>query len=390
MKKTSFLEKVYGLKSAISFSHKIGIELELEAWIDRENEIREWENVIQKAINVTQFNPLVFIIGDYGMGKTLSLRKIVKDHEKDKDVLPIYLNFKSEEKVKKPGLDFIQRIFKNFDFDKLKITESKLAILKDIYPDVYYAFKHIFVPSKKLDEYLRRKLIHFLRGEVKLSIKEMREIKIVRNIVDVDVAKEYLIGLLYIILQNGYKVLLLAIDEFEYLFSIVPKSSQSIYLALLRSLKDLPGNVPEPLQKNIANLAMFIAISNDGLRRLTELEKLEKSTGGPIQPLMMRVERKITLGPLSKKDTRKLIEKRLSLDRIKGRYEKDPLIPFTTDFVEYIYKLTGGRPRDIIDRCDIVLDEGLQRRVPRLTASFARKVFQERGYTYDVGTEKNK
>ena len=160
------------------------------------NEIREWENVIQKAINVTQFNPLVFIIGDYGMGKTLSLRKIVKDHEKDKDVLPIYLNFKSEEKVKKPGLDFIQRIFKNFDFDKLKITESKLAILKDIYPDVYYAFKHIFVPSKKLDEYLRRKLIHFLRGEVKLSIKEMREIKIVRNIVDVDVAKEYLIGLL--------------------------------------------------------------------------------------------------------------------------------------------------------------------------------------------------
>jgi hypothetical protein len=131
-------------------------------------------------------------------------------------------------------------------------------------------------------------------------------------------------------------------------------------------------------------MALFIGLSEDGLRRLDELKKVGTSTGGPIKPLMRRVTDRVRLSPLNKKDSQALIEKRLSLIRTKERYEKDPLIPFTQHFVDYIFKLTGGRLADIIVRCDHVLDAGLERKVPRLNAEFAKEVFKEKGFIYEV------
>jgi gentisate 1,2-dioxygenase len=49
---------------------------------------------------------------------------------------------------------------------------------------------------------------------------------------------------------------------------------------------------------------------------------------------------------------------------------------------DYVNKLTGGKPSEIIERCDHTLDLGLERKVPRLTAKFAKEVFKERGFTY--------
>lgn len=112
------------------------------------------------------------------------------------------------------------------------------------------------------------------------------------------------------------------------------------------------------------------------------MEKRETSIGGPIQPLMRRVQSRIALKPFSKEGTEKLIEKRLSLNRTTGETEKDPLIPFTKDFVDYVFKLSAGKPSDIITRCDHVLDAGLETMTPKLTAEFAKQIFEKRGLTY--------
>ncbi|MEM3675327.1 MAG: hypothetical protein QXG08_07655, partial [Candidatus Methanomethyliaceae archaeon] len=180
-----------------------------------------------------------------------------------------------------------------------------------------------------------------------------------------------------------FSTLVLAVDEFEYLFSLVPRPSQAIYLALLRGLVDLFADIHEGLHGKIANMTFFIGISEDGWRRLEVSQDIETSTGGPIQPLMRRVTNRVRLKPLNKENSQALIEKRLSLNRVERVYEKDPLIPFTQDFVDYLFKLTGGRPSEIILRCDYVLDAGLERGVRRLTAEFAKEVFKEKGLTYD-------
>lgn len=55
----------------------------------------------------------------------------------------------------------------------------------------------------------------------------------------------------------------------------------------------------------------------------------------------------------------------------------EPLIPFTDDFVEYIFKNTRGEPRDIITQCGRVLDTGIAQRIPKLTKKFAQEVLEQ-------------
>ena len=376
-KNKSFMKEEYGL-SKMPFKARIATELELQAWVNREKELEKWNKILDDAVKTPTSNFLVFIIGDYGMGKTLSLLRIEKEAS-EKALFATYLNLLSEQRPRRPGLDFVLRIIRAIDFDDIKVSRKDIVFIKEIFPDVGNAFEKIYFPK---DDYEKRLATAFVKGEVTPTQSQLRLMNVIRKIIDVDIAKEYLTGLLYLLKTSGFSTLAVAVDEFEYLFSLVPRPSQSIYLALFRRLYDLPVRIPEELQSRIANMVLFVGVSEDGMRRLTELEDVERSTGGPIRPLMRRVADKVRLGALSKKYVKKLIERRLSLNRIKGKYEKEPLIPFTEDFVDYLNKLTGGRPSDVIERCDHVLDMGLDRRIPRLTAEFAKEVFKERGFIY--------
>lgn len=371
------MKEEYGL-TGMPFKARIATELELQAWVNREKELEKWNKILDDAVKTPTSNFLVFIIGDYGMGKTLSLLRIEKEAS-EKGLFSIYLNLLSEQRPRKPGLDFVLRIIRTIDFDKIKVSRKDIAFIGKIFPDVGNAFEKIYFPK---DEYEKRLATAFVKGEITPTQSQLRLMNVIRKIDDVDIAKEYLTALLYFLKTGGFSTLVVTVDEFEYLFSLVPKPSQSVYLALFRRLYDLPVRLPEELQSKIANMVIFLGVSEDGMRRLIELEDVERSTGGPIRPLMRRIAVKVLLGALSKKYVRELIEKRLSLNRVKGKYEKEPLIPFTEDFVDYINKMTGGRPSDVIERCDHTLDVGLDRRVPRLTAEFAKEVFKERGLTY--------
>ena len=130
----------------------------------------------------------------------------------------------------------------------------------------------------------------------------------------------------------------------------------------------------------IANMVYFIAVSEDGWTSLKEMEEKEKALGGPTVPLMERVDATITLEVFNQEITRDLIEKRLSYNRIEGKFQDKPLIPFDEKFVEYIYETTRGEPRDILTACSHVLDEGLSEKIPLLTKEFAEKALKEHGF----------
>jgi len=95
---------------------------------------------------------------------------------------------------------------------------------------------------------------------------------------------------------------------------------------------------------------------------------------------MRRIDVETTLLNFDRKNTEKLIKKVLSYNRITGKFEKDPLIPFTKDFVDYIYEITEGLPSAIKVRCAQVLDAGLADKVPLLDRKYAQKVLEERGF----------
>ncbi|MFQ5769005.1 MAG: hypothetical protein ACE5HX_00610, partial [bacterium] len=111
-----FLKREYGLKDTIreAFADDTARKMHLEWWINREREFREWQKIIRQSTSLNK-NYIVFIIGSYGRGKTLSLLKVMDEAVKLKEIYPIFLNFKGEEKSK-PGLDLIFRIYKSIDF----------------------------------------------------------------------------------------------------------------------------------------------------------------------------------------------------------------------------------------------------------------------------------
>jgi len=392
-----FLREKYGLKETVieDFSRDKAEEEDLKFWTNREKEFDDWKNILEKSIQIHK-NFIVFIIGSYGRGKTLSLLKIKDEAEKNfkETIFPVYLSFKGEEKSK-PGLDFIFRIFKSINFDKLvrnrnyneiieainKIPENfdeSKNLLKAIYG---WNRKQLSLQKPATKDEKAKMALYFLRGEIKPTISQLKELGIMRKIDSVDIAKEYLAAILYFMKNLGYKALLLSIDEFEYLFSLVSKSQYSIYLALLRGLYDFPIGLDITSDKDkLANMILFIGISEDGWDKLKEIEKKEISEGGPTRPLMRRVNLETTLLNFDRKNTEELIKKVLSYNRVTKYFEEDPLIPFTKDFVDYIYELTEGLPSAVKVRCAQVLDAGLADRVSLLTREYAQKVLEERGF----------
>ena len=103
-----YLQKYYGLKNN-PFIEDSAIKNHIRMWVDREEQMEKWKEIVLQAKGVRK-NYISFIIGSYGRGKTISLFKIFQIAEENEDILPIYLNFKSEERPK-AAIDFMFRIF---------------------------------------------------------------------------------------------------------------------------------------------------------------------------------------------------------------------------------------------------------------------------------------
>lgn len=371
-----FIEDKYGLAKN-PFLDRIARESWLSTWVDRDEQLSQWQAVISN-LEAPQKNYIVFIIGDYGRGKTQSLMKIIAEAEKHNVILPAFLNFRGEQKPTAPGLDFIFRIFKSIDFRGLReIYGDKLQIAVEAIPDDLDEVKTVLKNLCFAEQSVQNMALYFLRGEFKPTKADLRQLGIIRKIDDIDIAKEYLAGILNLLKTLGFQTLLLAVDEVEYLFSLVSKPQQSIYLALLRGLFDFPLGIPKKTG-DIAKIAIFLAISEDGYRRLRDIEKEEMASGGPTRPLLDRVDIETRLAALTKQYARELIIKRLHFDRIEGRYTKQPLIPFEENFIDFIWEITEGVPRDIIVKCMHVLDAGIEKGIPRLNREIAEALLRER------------
>jgi hypothetical protein len=178
----------------------------------------------------------------------------------------------------------------------------------------------------------------------------------------------------------GISTLILAVDEVEYIFSQMRGSNIARVFNTLREFYDLPTQpTMSPLPYNSANIIFFFGISSSGWRYLTDLGRREQTQGGPIQPLMRRFGDPIELTPLNLEETKELIELRLRNNRVTGKTEDEPLIPYDDTFVNYVFELSLGNPGDIVKFCDYVLEEGLIEKIKTLNKNFAEKAFVSHG-----------
>jgi hypothetical protein len=74
-----------------------------------------------------------------------------------------------------------------------------------------------------------------------------------------------------------------------------------------------------------------------------------------------------------------------------ARKEKagEQLIPFTDDYVGYVYQLTQGLPRTIIEICATVVSEAARRRLKKIDRSAAREILKDLLISYEPATSSN-
>jgi len=365
----SFLKSKYRLKRD-PFASRVDLTAPMA---DRKDEQRRWAEVIDRRKGLSG-NSLNFIVGDYGLGKSYTLYQIGEQFKRDKEILRLYLKFLPEDTVQRFGLDFIMRIFRGLQPKSIpaRLPKGSFDKVATLFPDIAIV----------LEKYLSddELAIAFLRGDRPLTTTELRNLGARRKLASTEVAKDYLLALLYLLRRARILTLLLLVDEVEYVFSQMTGAKIANVFNTLRDLYDLPQS-PQALEfgQPLANIVFFFGISRAGWTRLNDLEKREQRRGGPFQPFLDRKEEIIELQPLDLVEASELIELRLRRDRVKGVVMDKPLIPYTEDFAEYIYRLTRGNPRHIVERCDLVLLDGLRAMVPELTKAYAKQVLELHG-----------
>jgi hypothetical protein len=305
------------------------------------------------------------------MGKSHSLYHIKRYCDERGDVVAVILKLLSEDELKNFGVDFIRRIFKSLDERALsQLRKTRRPRAMELYPE----------HTKVLRAFAAKDEIAgaVLTGR-KPTRKELAAAGIKATLDNTEVALEFLAVCLSILHDGGQGSLVVCVDEAEYIFSQTSARKAAQVFNAIRAIYDLPGGTPLGLRlEPISNLIFFFAISTAGMEKLQSMERVEQHQGGPIQPLLTRIEGRISLSRLTKDDTESLVAEYLRVSRTPERQRlPDPLIPYDEDLVEYLYTLTKGHPRDIVTKCDYVISEGLKDKVPRLTKKYAREVFSK-------------
>ena len=339
----------------------------------RGEERTAWTEAIEMRKG-SRANAIHFIVGDYGFGKTLSLRKITQQYANDPEVLVIFMKMLPEDKVRNFGVDFIQRILRRIPdevFGRFAMQDIDSLGQVRVYREPAKIFERIALGDDDAK--------FFLRGEKSFTTTQLPKLGVQRQINRTDIAMDYLLGFLFLAKGIGYNTLLLAVDEVEYVFSQMRGANIALVFNALRALYDLQDSeYVHQLRYQPANMIFFLAISPGGWRRFEDLGQREQAEAGASQALIRRFGKIIELSPLNEDDTRELIELRLRRKRVTGKmdlYEDRPLIPYDESFVKYVFELSLGNPGEIVKYCDYALEEGLREKAKLLDRSFAERAF---------------
>ncbi len=370
-----FLKNKYHL-SELPFTRDTGSKDLVPTWVNQDEEVKKWKAIVDSLSN-PQKNYLAVIIGQYGRGKTQALWKVASMAEEAGKVLVIYKDFRKGQAVKDPELDFIFELIRGIPFDELSKSKTTIKAAIEKLPDSLEESRTILNKLYFGTSAQKKLALYFIKGQIKPNKTQLEELEVLRKLDDSSILKEYFAAILRFLKELGFSSICFCLDEFESLFGLVPKSQRPSYIGILRSLYDFPGGSVTGDIGEITRIAIFIAVSEDGWTRLKEMEQEEKSTGGPIQPFIRRIDAVGSLKALTKDDTTKLIEARLKFDRPTKKYRSDYIIPFKKDFVEFVFEESNGEPHLIVGICDDVLKAGLKNKIEILDRKFAEQVLKK-------------
>lgn len=346
----------------------------------------EWKSIATSLESAFEGRgPRYFVLfGDYGVGKTFTFERIYKwvsRERREGDVFVVYRKGdvlyerrlavqESEPRWAKFGLDLVMRIFDNIERERLVdvLKKAKLAKFKSKFSKLFEAL------SDNRDIGFK-----YITGK-KLSAKDLQQLGVASPITDSPTSLALFLEFLRVVKQAGYSSFLLLLDEFEYIATQGERRITQV-LNTFRQIFDDFGEYDAKYKGRVAKPVFMLATSPGGWDRLKELEAASvKRTGGAgIAPFMERVSPRdmIRLGPFSLEHTIELVSIRLS--EVRTTAVSDPLYPFTRKAVELVHQVSFNKPRNVIQYCGILLEDGLEKGLSKLDRDDAKRILQKYG-----------
>jgi type II secretory pathway predicted ATPase ExeA len=330
----------------------------------------EWDKIVQRVEQSLQKtgNEIIVIRGDYGMGKSFTLTKLYDQFSKRSEYfVPHKMLLLSAEQTSKFSVALANRLFENIGLQKVAhLTQrAKESWRGRISPRA----DEIFTALLSGDKEVAAQAFNMLANP-KLQPRD---------------GQALIFGLQFILAQNKKRALLWLIDEFEYVL-VLSKSKLSQLAQTLRELYDRQADFEKDYGTGESAKIIFVyATSPAGWERLALTAEgagkragLTGTAGVGVAPFHRRVPQAniIDLDPLTKANTLKLIEMRM---KTRKSPLKPPYIPFTDDFIDYIYQMTKGRPSEIIMLCDMIFLEAHDKKLLEVDRKSAKEILLKLG-----------
>jgi hypothetical protein len=331
----------------------------------------EWTNLVERVEQSLKKagNEIIVIRGDYGMGKTFTLAKLYDKFSSRKEYfVPRPMSLLSSEQASRFAVDLAIRLFERIGFDQIReLTEhAKESWRGKISPRGDEMFSALLVDN------LEEAKSAFNRTFLNPSLQ-------IRD------AQWLIFGLQFILASNRKRAFLWLIDEFEYVL-VLSKPKLSQLAQTLRELYDHQTEFENEFGPNASAKIIFVfATSPSGWQRLALVAEgagmragLTGTAGVGVAPFHRRVSPThiIDIDPLSRADTRKLIEVRM---KSREKDVKPPYIPFTEDFITYIYEMSKGRPNELVMLCDVIFLEAQAQKLSAVDQKRAKDILLKLG-----------
>jgi len=329
---------------------------------------KEWAKIVQRIEQSLQKdgNEIIFIRGDYGMGKSFTLAGL---YDKFSTISAYYvpkpMPLLSSEQTSKFAVDLANRLFEKIGREKIvKLTKrAKESWHGRISPRAEEIFSTLLSDDTK---------------EVEQAFNMLTSPKLQPRH-----GQALIFGLQFILAHNKKRALLWLIDEFEYILTL-GKTKLSQLAQTLRELYDRQTDFENDFGlKESVKIIFVYATSPAGWERLALTAEgkragLTGTAGVGVAAFHRRVPEThvIDLEPLNRASTHKLIETRMkNRDKTLIPVYK----PFTEDFIDYIYQMSKGRPSEIVMLCDMIFLEAHAMELDKVDQKGAKAILQKLG-----------
>ncbi len=351
----------------------------------------EWQRLIDMASMVRESRSPVIgvLLGTYGAGKSFMLWQLAKTLDpasKTKVLASGPIRLVDPEQKRDFTKSLVLRFFtRGIDIESqlVPVLKSARLALQQLPVTVRPYVSLLLALTKKEEAVVARRILSGGRALRKES--EEAGFPEVVQIRTSDDAIALLQALQIVVKSAGVDAVAMLVDEVEYI-ELLAKGPKS---AVLDSLKHLWDQEVDFFSRgnDAAQLLLLLSATPDfwhkqTVQLLSEGPRGDSSVG--MTPFFSRISKSAIIempAELAADEARLLIVSRMSEKR--ATHARDGIIPFTDDYVTYVYELSQGLPRRIIEICGVVIEGAAERQLKSIDRAAAKKILREMLISYE-------